>query len=84
MICVGYAYVAWIISIISNIFSSVCYSRIHCAVPLFNKAGVIGANLVETANSAFVRTEGADGRTELEREVRKEVEGVRANAKMHK
>jgi hypothetical protein len=47
--------------------------RIHIGV-----RGTQIANLVETANSAFARTEGKDGRTDLEREVREEVAKVRA------
>jgi hypothetical protein len=47
--------------------------RIHIGV-----RGTQIANLVETANSAFARTEGKDGRTDLEREVREEVAKIRA------
>ena len=47
--------------------------RIHIGV-----RGTQLSNLLETANSAFARTEGKDGRTDLEREVREEVAKVRA------
>jgi len=47
--------------------------RIHIGV-----RGTQLSNLLETANSAFARTEGEDGRTDLEREVREEVAKVRA------